>query len=158
MKSADRRRSVTMDAVVEALDLPPDDRAAFLERRFPDQASRVEAERLLRACDRAVQGSIFDTPAVQFAAPLLKEAEESEPEVLSAALMGRYAIERELGRGGQATVYLARDERHLRPVALKVLHAEVLPGSGPTRGAAWFRREIELTARLAHPHIIPVYD
>jgi len=89
-------------------------------------------------------------PAVQFAAPLVTEVEEQG---LRAALAGRYTIERELGQGGQATVYLARDERHGRLVALKVLHQ-------PSRaeGAAWFEREIEFAARLSHPHILPLYD
>jgi serine/threonine protein kinase len=73
---------------------------------------------------------------------------------LEAALAGRYAIERELGRGGMATVYLARDLRHDRPVALKVLHAEL----GNTLGPARFQREIQLAARLQHPHILTVLD
>ena len=73
---------------------------------------------------------------------------------LEAALAGRYAIERELGRGGMATVYLARDLRHERPVALKVLHPELAASLGPER----FLREIKLAARLQHPHILTVYD
>ena len=63
-------------------------------------------------------------------------------------------IDRELGRGGMATVYLARDEKHDRPVALKLLH----PDLGSTLGAERFLREIRLTARLDHPHILPVLD
>jgi eukaryotic-like serine/threonine-protein kinase len=73
---------------------------------------------------------------------------------LEAALAGRYAIERELGRGGMATVYLARDLRHDRPVALKVLHGELAATMGPER----FQREIRLAARLQHPHILSVHD
>jgi len=73
---------------------------------------------------------------------------------LEAALAGRYGIERELGRGGMATVYLARDLRHDRPVALKVLHAELANTLGPER----FQREIRLAARLQHPHILSVHD
>ncbi|MDF3052631.1 MAG: protein kinase [Geminicoccaceae bacterium] len=73
---------------------------------------------------------------------------------LAAALSDRYRIERELGRGGMATVYLARDLRHDRPVALKLLHAELAATLGPER----FQREIRLTARLDHPHILPVLD
>lgn len=158
MTSPEHGMPATMRAVAEALGLPQDARAGFIAARFADQAERSEAVRLLRACERAAEGSVLDTPAVQLATPLVEAVEKSEPEALSAALAGRYAIEKELGRGGQATVYLAHDERHRRPVALKVLHGAVLPGSGPSRGAAWFRREIELTARLAHPHIIPVHD
>jgi serine/threonine-protein kinase len=73
---------------------------------------------------------------------------------LSAALADRYVIERELGRGGMATVYLAHDLRHDRPVALKVLHPELAATLGPER----FQREIKLAARLQHPHILGVYD
>ncbi len=70
------------------------------------------------------------------------------------ALVGRYAIERELGRGGMAVVYLARDERHERMVALKVMLPEVLGEEGAER----FRREIHIAARLSHPHILTVFD
>jgi serine/threonine protein kinase/tetratricopeptide (TPR) repeat protein len=73
---------------------------------------------------------------------------------LRAALADRYAIERELGRGGMAVVYLARDLRHDRPVALKVLHAELAESLGPER----FQGEIRMAARLQHPHILSVYD
>jgi serine/threonine-protein kinase len=65
-----------------------------------------------------------------------------------------YTIERELGRGGMATVYLAHDLRHDRPVALKVLHPELASTLGPER----FQREIRLAARLQHPHILTVLD
>jgi serine/threonine-protein kinase len=73
---------------------------------------------------------------------------------LQAGLAERYAIERELGRGGMATVYLAHDLRHDRPVALKVLHPELAASLGPER----FQREIRLAARLQHPHILTVLD
>jgi TolB-like protein len=73
---------------------------------------------------------------------------------LNTGLAGRYQIERELGRGGMATVYLARDLRQDRFVALKVLHPELAHALGPER----FLREIRLTARLQHPHILPVFD
>ncbi len=70
------------------------------------------------------------------------------------ALSGRYAIERELGSGGMATVYLARDERHDRHVAIKVLHEDL----GATLGPERFLAEIKTTARLQHPHILPLLD
>jgi len=75
-------------------------------------------------------------------------------EQLKSGLSDRYRIERELGRGGMATVYLARDLKHDRLVALKVLHPELAHALGPER----FLREIQLTARLDHPHILPVHD
>jgi len=71
-----------------------------------------------------------------------------------AALASRYTIERELGRGGMATVYLARDLRHDRLVALKVLRPELAATLGPER----FQREIRLSARLSHSSILPVFD
>jgi serine/threonine protein kinase/tetratricopeptide (TPR) repeat protein len=75
-------------------------------------------------------------------------------EQLQTGLADRYRIERELGRGGMATVFLAHDLRHKRPVALKVLHPELAHTLGPER----FQREIETVARLQHPHILTVHD
>ena len=73
---------------------------------------------------------------------------------LRTALADRYTLERELGCGGMATVYLARDLRHKRPVALKVLHPELAYAIGGDR----FLREIEVAANLTHPHIVPLFD
>jgi eukaryotic-like serine/threonine-protein kinase len=70
------------------------------------------------------------------------------------ALRDRYLLERELGRGGMATVFLARDLKHDRSVALKVLRADLAAALGPDR----FLREIKLAAGLQHPHILPVFD
>jgi len=70
------------------------------------------------------------------------------------ALADRYAVRGELGRGGMATVFLADDLRHGRPVALKVLVA----GVSASIGASRFQREIQIAARLHHPHIVPLYD
>ena len=75
-------------------------------------------------------------------------------ERLTAALSERYRIERELGAGGMATVYLAHDLRHERDVAIKVLH----PDLGAALGAERFLSEIRTTARLQHPHILPLLD
>jgi eukaryotic-like serine/threonine-protein kinase len=73
---------------------------------------------------------------------------------LERGLADHYRIERELGRGGMAVVYLAQDLRHDRPVALKVLLPELAATLGPER----FQREIRLAARLQHPHILTVHD
>jgi eukaryotic-like serine/threonine-protein kinase len=73
---------------------------------------------------------------------------------LEISLSDRYRIERELGAGGMATVYLAEDLKHHRNVAIKVLHAELSAILGPER----FLKEIELTANLQHPHILPLFD
>jgi tetratricopeptide (TPR) repeat protein len=75
-------------------------------------------------------------------------------EHLQAALADRYAIQRELGRGGMATVYLAHDQKLGRPVALKVLKPELAAALGPER----FLREIEIAAKLTHPNILGLYD
>src|SRR5438105_1270317 len=73
---------------------------------------------------------------------------------LNTALSGRYEIERELGSGGMATVYLAEDIRHDRDVAIKVLH----PDLGAALGSERFLSEIKTTAKLQHPHILPLLD
>ena len=75
-------------------------------------------------------------------------------DTLSAALAGRYEIEREIGRGGMATVYLARDLRHERPVAIKVFNDNQQVAIGAER----FHREIQVLARLRHPFILPLHD
>src|SRR5207249_1476023 len=75
-------------------------------------------------------------------------------ETLRDALVEHYAVQRELGRGGMATVFLAEDLKHHRPVAIKVLHADHTAALGAER----FLREIEIAARLQHPHILPLYD
>jgi serine/threonine-protein kinase len=73
---------------------------------------------------------------------------------LASALVGRYRIERELGQGGMATVYLAHDLKHDRKVALKVLKPEL----AAVLGAERFLAEIKTTANLQHPHILPLHD
>jgi serine/threonine protein kinase len=73
---------------------------------------------------------------------------------LGTALQGRYTIDREIGRGGMATVYLARDVRHSRAVALKVLNPEL----GAVLGVERFLAEIEVTANLQHPNLLPLFD
>jgi tetratricopeptide (TPR) repeat protein len=73
---------------------------------------------------------------------------------LDSALAGRYRVERELGAGGMATVFLAEDLKHHREVAIKVLRPELAANLGAER----FLREIEIAARLSHPHILPLHD
>ena len=73
---------------------------------------------------------------------------------LTAALAGRYRLERELGQGGMATVFLARDTKHDRPVALKVLKPEL----GAVLGVERFLSEIRVTANLQHPNLLPLFD
>ena len=73
---------------------------------------------------------------------------------LPPVLQRRYAVERELGRGGMGTVYLAQDRKHGRSVAIKVLPPDLAVALGPER----FLREIGIAARLSHPHILPLHD
>ena len=79
--------------------------------------------------------------------------EPSRP-AIAAALADRYTIERELGRGGMATVYLADEKKHGRKVAIKVLRPEITAALGTKR----FLREIGIAAQLSHPHIVPLID
>src|SRR4051812_42516262 len=76
------------------------------------------------------------------------------PDGLESSLADRYRIEREIGAGGMATVYLARDVRHGRAVALKVLRSDVAAAVGVER----FQHEVILTAALQHPHILSLFD
>ena len=76
------------------------------------------------------------------------------PERLTAALADRYRVEREIGAGGMATVYLAEDFKHHRKVALKVLRPEL----GAVLGTDRFLSEINVTANLQHPHLLPLFD
>jgi hypothetical protein len=127
------------EVFVAALERPLSERAAFLDAACRgDPSLREEVESLFAADDGE---SRFDT---------LPRSHSR----LRSALAGRYRLERELGRGGMAMVFLAHDLKHDRPVALKVMHPEL----SATIGAARFEREIRLAARLQHPNILPVYD
>src|SRR5688572_10787155 len=149
-----------------ALDRPPDKRAHYLDAASGgDAALRESAARLVEACEQAARADgVLAAPASALAAPMLadlaardaihtNERRAALVDALRAAVAGRYAVERELGRGGMATVYLAHDLRHDRQVAVKVLEQNVVP-----RGAERFLHEIRITARLTHPHILGVHD
>jgi dienelactone hydrolase len=94
------------------------------------------------------------TPAAEAAVTFSGGMSDRQRARLAAALVDRYAIDRELGRGGMAIVYLATDRKLGRPVALKVLRPELAASIGPER----FLREIEIAARLTHPNILPLHD
>ncbi len=92
---------------------------------------------------------------VEMAAAKIEDSPQADTLArLRAALVDRYAIERELGRGGMATVFLAKDVKHEREVAIKVLH----PDLSASLGAERFEREIRLAAKLQHPNILGLYD
>jgi eukaryotic-like serine/threonine-protein kinase len=145
-----------------ALECDPLERAAFVKTACAEDAAlRQEVISLLeaneggahflevpafRASSRAGAGGPYGVARSRAAAAIAER--------LGLALADRYRIQRELGHGGMATVYLAQDLRHERLVALKVLEPHV----AELLGAARFVREIKLAARLHHPHLLPVYD
>ena len=131
-----------------------------------DAALQREVESLLAAADSAsavdrsaaaVLNHALAAALADGAAGATAPTGAGEPTLLarlSSALAGRYAVEHELGRGGMAVVYQARDLPHRRTVAIKVLRADL----AASLGAARFRREITLAAGLQHPHIVPILD
>jgi eukaryotic-like serine/threonine-protein kinase len=136
----------------EALERPLAERAAFLDVECARDAQlRAEVESLLEADDDIPK--ILDVTLAALAAQL-PDAESLPHGDPAGRPIGPYQVLRELGRGGMATVYLAHDAKHKRAVAVKVMHAELSAWLGAER----FLREIEVTARLAHPNILPLYD
>src|SRR6266550_7668884 len=103
----------------------------------------------------SIEGGMLQPPQPHNAADPFPMAPPLDPIAsLRAALTGHYEIEREIGQGAFATVYLARDLKHERKVAVKVLHADPSSETGELR----FIREIRLLARLQHPNILPLHD
>jgi Tol biopolymer transport system component len=140
----------TLASLVDALlDAPPDQRTALIaELSAGDSGRRLALERLLVECEH--EPSLFSRPAAERFATLFDDDMASFPE----ALADRYRLVRQLGRGGMATVYLARDLKHARDVAVKVVH----PAVASTLGADRFLAEIRIMAQLNHRHIVPLYD
>ena len=145
MPNADWER---IDALLDqALDLPATERSEWLRSTALNDAERESVSALLRAheldglLDRPLPGTA-STPA-------------GDPkEILTRVLAGRYRIDRVIGEGGMATVYLAHEEKHDRAVVFKVLKPEMCAWLGGKR----FRDEIQILARLSHPHIVPLID
>jgi TolB-like protein/tetratricopeptide (TPR) repeat protein/tRNA A-37 threonylcarbamoyl transferase component Bud32 len=148
-----------------ALQLPTPARFVFLTQATSDLAIHADATRWLDACERSNAAPDFLVhAAAERATPLIDAVDDQrygqlpdaddEIEMLRRALAHVCEVEHEIGRGGMATVYLARDPRHHRRVAVKVLH----PALSAALGAERFLREIEVTASLQHPHILPLFD
>jgi serine/threonine-protein kinase len=141
-----------VDAILRAsLSCEPAQRDAFVAQACAgDEELLREVTSLLAAHDGA--GEFLEQPAAE----LLSVVGAPVPltERLATALAGRYQLEREIGRGGMATVHLARDLRHHRPVAIKVLREDLAAAVGAER----FLEEIRVTASLQHPHILPLFD
>jgi eukaryotic-like serine/threonine-protein kinase len=151
----DRWRAV--DAILQAaLACEPERRAAVVAAACgEDSELRLEVTSLLAA---HVDGGddFLERPAVEAvgASPLAEALAAAVTMRLANALAGRYEIDHEIARGGMATVYLARDLRHDRRVAIKVLREELAAAVGADR----FLAEIRVTASLLHPHILPLFD
>jgi serine/threonine protein kinase/tetratricopeptide (TPR) repeat protein len=140
------RLSPLLDA---ALDLSADERPFYIERIAADDPDlRSDLERLLS--EWAPGDSLIDSAAAERFALLLDDNLPPLPGVLN----DRFIVDREIGRGGMATVFLAYDRKHARSVAIKVLRRDVAASIGSER----FLQEIATAARLQHPHIVPVHD
>jgi len=135
-----------IDAV---LDAPPDRREA-VARELSGGDDAVFARLQDLAADCARNHRLLDRPAAERFVSLF----DADPFPVPDLLAERYRITRELGRGGMARVYLARDLKHSRDVAVKVLRPELAAFVGPAR----FLKEIEIVAQLRHPHIVPLHD
>ena len=154
------------DAVV---DLTPGERTAYLDRECSDDVDLHALVERLSAADEETDAdvdAVFDALRAEVLvgdAPT-SDADPAEPTAsvaanvvvadLQEALRDRYSVERESGRGGMATVYLAHDRKHDRSVAVKVLRPDLAAAIGPER----FLQEIKVTAKLNHPHILPLLD
>jgi len=139
-----------------ALEQPASERESYINARA---SSEEVAREVLSLLDSHHRSSLFDPLTErQDALESLRDAGVAERAAWHArlyrALEGRYTLDRELGRGGMAIVYLARDVRHDRAVAVKVLKPELAAAIGGER----FLREIRVTANLQHPHILALFD
>ena len=147
MTSTDRWGELAslVDAI---LDAPPGARDALIETLSAgDDKRRAQLQALRAECEQ--EPALLSRPAAERFASLL-EGGEYFPD----ALRERYRLTGEVGRGGMATVFLARDVRHARDVAVKVVHPFVAAALGRKR----FLAEIEMVAQMHHPHIVPLYD
>jgi DNA-binding SARP family transcriptional activator len=158
---ADEKHTAEIDyrQQLAALDPLGERTATELVRGLAESGDWVGASRAAREYGARVRGELPGVPVRDLEALVERLREErrldrgvdpDEP----AGSAGRYEIERELGHGSAATVYLARDRRYDRPVALKVLRPEVATVTDARR----FRLEIRILARLYHPHILQLYD
>jgi Tol biopolymer transport system component len=139
-----------LSSLVDALlDAPLDRRAALLaELSGNDEHRRAELEALIAELDDGTP--LPAHPGAERFAALLDDDVEQFPRVLAE----KYSLTKVIGCGGMATVYLARDIKHGRDVAVKVVHPAIAAALGSER----FLREIEIVAQLRHPHIVPLFD
>jgi eukaryotic-like serine/threonine-protein kinase len=151
-----------LDIVDRALALPGAERIAFLSGETGSDAElNRRALELLSACERAEQSAFLSDPAAEFAATIIRDVDGDDAIVpaaalaaISSAIADRYTLANEIGRGGNAIVFLARDVRHQRDVAVKVIRPELAAGGQRAR----FLREITIAAQLRHPYVVPLID
>ncbi|MEO7042625.1 MAG: serine/threonine-protein kinase, partial [Gemmatimonadaceae bacterium] len=133
----------------EVLAASPDQRGTLvLKLSGGDATLQAELERFVAECEQTYP--LLDRPAADRFAAILDDDTPLLPELVA----GRYQILREAGRGGMAIVYVARDLKHGRDVAVKAVRPELSAALGRTR----FLKEIEIAARLRHPNVVPLYD
>ncbi len=141
-----------------ALDLPPGERAEFLNTACADAELRREVRDLLDSHDAVIAqgatGAQFLEQLDAERAAALVQAPEDMPPALRQALGDRYVVERQIGSGGMAEVFAARDVRHDRMVAIKIVRQDCATPDLDDR----FEREVRIAARLQHPHVVPLYD
>lgn len=132
------------------LDAPIERRNAVVDELTAGKPElRAELRQLVIDCEREMP--LLNSPAAERFADLFNDADEIR---LTGVLSGRYQIVREVGRGGMARVFLARDIKHNRDVAVKIVRHDVAASAGSAR----FLHEIAIAARLRHPNIVPMYD
>jgi TolB-like protein/tRNA A-37 threonylcarbamoyl transferase component Bud32/Tfp pilus assembly protein PilF len=132
-----------------ALEQPVAERNLFLDAETQhDPETREQVAAMLRA--DATPSDLFDSAPERLASVLAREPAPTR----EGQKIGPYVLVSEIGRGGAATVYVAKDAKHHRSVALKLLN----PDTSSALGGDRFRREIEVVAQLQHPHILPLHD
>jgi class 3 adenylate cyclase/pimeloyl-ACP methyl ester carboxylesterase len=138
---------VVQDLFLQALERPEEERSAFVEQAcLGNERMQHEVTSLLRSHEHSGLMDLDETrPPEEDVERLARFASE---------ISDRYSIQEEIGRGGMANVFLAEDLRHRRQVAIKVLRPEVASSLSDKH----FLREIEISARLRHPHILPLFD
>lgn len=162
-RQASERERRALQLAAEAQAFPVADQAGFLARACGDDpALRRATEALMaRINEDGANDGFLSEPAIAFAEPLVRAVEVTDEHVRSAAIAavrravaGRFDLGAEVGHGGCAVVYRARDLRHHRDVAVKIVPCD----DAGTFGSQRFTQEIEIAARLQHPYIVPLLD
>jgi serine/threonine-protein kinase len=144
-----------IEALFEAaLERPPDERVSWLEGACAGDGDLLSEVRSLLAAHGKSEGILSSTPTALGGSSPLVSRDLDPHEALHLELGDRYDLEDVLAQGGMGTVYKARDRKHAREVAIKTIHPDLVDHMGLSR----FRREIQVTAALRHPYILPLLD